>query len=181
MNEPHDLPEGADAWAYLAQSATDAIRAVDQTAWVLVPGYSWQSARFWPENNTTLNVVDPVGRVLYAAHQYFDADYTGTYSIGYDAGQTTPTIGVERLSPFLDWLESRNAGGILTEYGVPDSDSRWLPVLEAFLAALDANARIAGGTYWAAGPWWGGYPLSIEPNLGDRPQMSVLQQHPSRP
>jgi hypothetical protein len=32
-----------------------------------------------------------------------------------------------------------------------------------------------GGTYWAAGPWWGNYPLSVEPRNGqDRPQMAVL-------
>jgi endoglucanase len=180
MNEPHDLPEGPDAWAYLAQQATDAVRRADQSAWVLVPGYGWQTARYWPGNNASLNVTDPAGRMLYSAHQYFDADYTGFYATGYDAGQTTPNIGVDRVRPFLDWLEARNARGILTEYGIPDSDPRWLTVLENFLAALDANPRIAGGTYWAAGPWWGSYPLSIEPRPGDRPQMTVLARHPSR-
>jgi endoglucanase len=31
------------------------------------------------------------------------------------------------------------------------------------------------GCYWAGGPWWKNYPLSIEPRGGeDRPQMMVL-------
>jgi endoglucanase len=51
---------------------------------------------------------------------------------------------------------------------VPDDDPRWLAVLDEFLAALQANG--VGGTYWAAGPWWGSYRLSVEPRDGrDRP------------
>jgi endoglucanase len=181
MNEPHDLPEGSDSWAALSQAATDAIRKSDNASWILIPGYGWQTARFWPQNNASLNVSDPSGRILYAAHQYFDADYSGSYSRTYDADETYAAIGVDRVRPFLDWLAARNAQGILTEYGVPDSDSRWLTVLDGFLTALDADPRIVGGTYWASGPWWGTYPLSVEPRAGiDRPQMSVLQRHGTR-
>jgi len=39
--------------------------------------------------------------------------------------------------------------GFIGEYGVPDSDPRWLTVLDTFLAYLDANG--VGGTYWAGG------------------------------
>jgi endoglucanase len=47
-------------------------------------------------------------------------------------------------------------------------------VLDNFLAAMKQNG--IGGTYWAAGPWWGDYPLSVEPRKGkDRPQMEVLE------
>jgi endoglucanase len=68
--------------------------------------------------------------------------------------------------------------GFLGEYGVPDTDSRWLPILDDLLTALDD----AGfhGTYWAAGEWWGGYPLSVQPRgdfNADRPQMAVLERH----
>lgn len=180
MNEPHDLPEGADAWAFLAQAAADGVRQYDTSAWLLVPGYSWQSARFWADNNASLNVSDPSRRVVYAAHLYFDASYNGTYGASYDADGAYPTIGVERLQPFLAWLASRNAQGMLTEYGVPDNDARWNTVLDNFLGALAASGSIRGGTYWAAGPWWGTYPLSVEPRGGaDRPQMAVLARYPS--
>ena len=62
---------------------------------------------------------------------------------------------------------------------MPGSDSRWLTVLDNFLTALD-NASDVGlsGTYWAAGPWWGSYSLSVEPSGGaDKPQMSILTKH----
>jgi endoglucanase len=86
------------------------------------------------------------------------------------------------MQPFLDWLASRDAQGILTEYGVPDGDPRWLTVLDTLLQVLEASPRITGGTYWAAGPWWGDYPLSVEPRgAQDRPQMAILAKHPSRP
>ena len=43
----------------------------------------------------------------------------------------------------------------------------------SILAAMKAEQ--IGGTYWAAGGWWGKYPLSVEPRDDrDRPQMEVL-------
>src|SRR6266540_570534 len=181
MNEPHDLPEGSDGWAFLAQSATDAIRREDSSAWVLIPGYFWQSAMFWQDFNASLAVNDSAGRLLYAAHVYFDQDGSGEYSRSYDAEGAYPDRGVDRARPFQDWLAGRNARGIFTEYGIPDTDTRWLDVLRRMLAALDADPRIQGGTYWSSGPWWGSYPLSVEPYDGrDHPQMQVLVQFPSR-
>ena len=180
MNEPHDLPEGSAGWASLAQSATTAIRQVDSQAYVLVPGYGWQGAWTWPANNPNLLVNDPAGNLLYAAHQYFDRDGSGTYASTYDADGAYSTIGSDRVQPFVNWLAARGARGILTEYGVPDDDARWLMVLDNFLVTLDGTASIAGGTYWAAGPWWGNYPLSVEPSNGaTRPQMTILAKHPS--
>lgn len=182
MNEPHDLPDGADGWAYLAQVAADAIRGEDRQAWLLIPGYGWQGAWTWPQNNPMLDVRDPSGRLLYAAHQYFDRDGSGKYAQGYDGEGGSPTIGADRLRPFQQWLAARGAHGIVTEYGVPGDDPRWLTVLDQFLAVIEADPRIAGGTYWAAGPWWASYPLSVEPTGGsDRPQMSVLERYRSRP
>jgi endoglucanase len=164
----------------LAQSATSAIRQVDTQAFVLVPGYAWQGAWSWPDNNANLLVDDPSNKVIYAAHQYFDRNGSGTYGGSYDADGAYPTIGSDRARPFLDWLASKGVRGMFTEYGVPDTDSRWLTVLDTFLTTLDSTPTIMGGTYWAAGPWWGDYPLAVEPRNGiDRPQMSVLTKHPS--
>jgi endoglucanase len=178
MNEPHDLPEGSNGWAQLAQAATTAIRAVDPNHYVIVGGYQWSGALNFPENNPTLAITDPSDKVLYAAHQYFDHDQSGSYALGYDGEGAYPAIGADRVQPFINWLEQRNALGILTEYGVPDSDSRWNVVLDNFLAAANASPRIVGGTYWSAGPWWGTYPLSVEPRNGvDRPQMAVLVKY----
>lgn len=179
MNEPHDMPE-SDSWPVLAQAATNAIREVDPNSWVLVPGDGWQNATFWPKNNANLLINDPKGKILYSAHLYFDQNYTGSYTNSYDGDKAYESIGVDRLKPFQTWLSQNNVKGIITEYGVPDNDSRWLTVLNKFLAALQNDDHIIGGTYWSAGPWWGNYPLSAEPrNSQDRPQMSILASYPS--
>ncbi len=181
MNEPHDLPDGTNEWASLAQSATDAIRQLDTTHYIIIPGYDWQSANGWPENNQNLNINDATGKILYSAHQYFDSDQSGRYSEGYDAEQANPNTGVTLIQPFLTWLAANNKQGIFTEYGIPGDDPRWLTMLDNFLARLNSNPNIVGGTYWAAGPWWGDYKLSVEPQNGsDKPQMSILQKYKSR-
>jgi len=180
MNEPHDLPEGSDSWAYIAQEVTNEIRKVDTSHPILIPGYSWQSARFWRDNNENLNITDPSNNILYAAHLYFDNDYSGSYNENYDAEGATPQIGRERVQPFLQWLNDKNKKGIMTEYGIPGNDTRWNTVLDNFMNEINKNSRIVGGTYWAAGPWWGDYPLSVEPQgTQDKPQMSVLTKYKS--
>jgi endoglucanase len=44
------------------------------------------------------------------------------------------------------------------------------------LAYMQANADVwAGWTWWAAGPWWGGYIFTIEPSNGvDDPKLTNL-------
>jgi endoglucanase len=173
MNEPHDLPDGSSGWAQICQIVTDAVRTEDTTTFILIPGYSWQGAESWPRQNQTLDVRDGSGLLLYAAHQYFDGDNSGKYQRGFDGASLD--VGAQRIRPFAEWLAARNARGILTEFGVPDDEPRGLTVLERFLLAVQADERLVGGVYWAGGPWWGSYPLSIEPRGGqDRPQISVL-------
>jgi endoglucanase len=147
---------------------------------ILVGGYAWEGAWTWSQNNASLNINDPSNHLLYAAHQYFDKDGTGTYANSYDADGTYPTIGVDRLQPFLTWLAAHNARGIITEYGVPNNDPRWETVLDNFMAALSGSSNIQGGTYWSSGPWWGTYPLSVEPaGSATAPQMAILQKYPT--
>lgn len=176
MNEPHDT---GGRWAVAAQAGVDGVRAADRQRLILVPGDGWSSAAGWQQNNANLWVADPGDNVMYEAHTYFDADNSGGYKSSYDADGAYPSIGADRLAPFVAWLRAHNARGFVGEYGVPDNDPRWLTVLDNFLVALDAAEL--GGTYWAGGPWWGDYPLSIEPRNGqDRPQMAVLTRHLAR-
>ncbi len=175
MNEPHDTN---GHWPATAQAAVGAIRRADTRHTILVSGDCWAGASSWQRCNDDLAVQDPANNVVYEAHVYFDADGSGRYPAGYDQGGAYPAIGVDRVQPFLSWLRTHNARGFLGEYGVPGNDPRWLTVLDNFFGALDTAG--VGGTYWAGGPWWGDYPLSVEPVDGqDRTQMSVLVRHVS--
>lgn len=176
MNEPHDM---AGAWPAVAQAATDAIRSVDPARAILVAGDNWSNARFWRDFNENLRISDPAGNVYYEAHIYFDSDYSGTYDQSYDGEGAYPTIGVDRARSFVEWLRDTGSRGFFGEYGVPGNDPRWLDALDMFLSYLEQQG--IGGTYWAGGPWWGDYPLSVEPRDGaDRPQMPVLTRHLGR-
>jgi endoglucanase len=175
MNEPHDMG-GRWIWPAAAQAAVDGIRTVDGVHTILVSGDDWSGAQTWQTANKNLKVDDPAGNVLYEAHVYFDPDGSGIYAGSYDQEGAYPTIGVDRVRPFIDWLHAHGLHGFIGEYGVPDNDPRWLPVIDNLLSTLDRNG--ISSTYWAAGPWWGDYTLSIEPENGhDAPQMQVLTEH----
>lgn len=179
MNEPHDMGN-AHVWPDAAQAAVDAIRAVDSQHTIIVAGDSWSGARQWQEANPYLSINDPADNLLYEAHVYFDRDGSGTYRGSFDEEGATTTTGVERVQPFLDWLDQHGARGFIGEYGVPNDDPRWLDTLDTFLDALDANG--IPSTYWAGGDWWGDYKLAIAPRNGeDAPQMDVLEQHIAQP
>jgi hypothetical protein len=103
-------------------------------------------------------VTDPSNHLLYAAHQYFDSDGSGTYARSYDADGAYPTLGVDRLQPFLGWLAAHHARGILTEYGVPNTEPRWDTLLFNFLSTLNSNSAIQGGNLLGRGAMVGHVP-----------------------
>ncbi len=198
MNEPHDMGDDV-RWPRAAQAAIEAIRQVDPKAMIFVPGDGWSSSRSWcGGSNETLNqkVHDPSNQLTFEAHCYFDKNLSGSYQKTYEGEETTPNKGVDNVRPFVEWCLAKKVRGFVGEFGVPDSDTRWLVTMDRFLNYLNRNGISA--TYWAGGPWWGPYPLAIEPQqapapavnwapatdgvpktpeLIDRPQMLILRQY----
>ncbi len=72
MNEPHD---SNGMWKQVAQAGLDAIRKADPNRLVLAPGDQWSEASKWPRFNDDFLLDDPSSRIMYEAHQYFDADH----------------------------------------------------------------------------------------------------------
>jgi endoglucanase len=177
MNEPHDLPDGVAGWKTICQTVADAIATIDKKHWIIIPGYDYQSADRWQQNNLDLLITG--NNILYGAHCYFDPNASGTYTTG---DPTDVNIGVERAQHFIDWLQHHNVQGIFTEYGIPWNNKNWFPVMDNFLNLLNTTDCIIGGTAWAGGPWWGEYNLSIEPTQDftiDRASMSIYQKYPT--
>jgi endoglucanase len=179
MNEPHDLPD----WKGISQSVLTAIRNNGDRKLIMVPGDNWSSANRWETTHGPLAwITDPADHFLYEAHQYFDSDESGRYASTYDSelrgNRQLATVGSTRVAHFIEWCRDNEVRGYLGEYGVPDSDPRWLAVLDDFLNAID-EAQMSG-TAWSAGEWWGRYDLSVQPTESytlDRPQMPVLLRH----
>ena len=167
MNEPHSMK--SEVWAEAAQAGLNAIRNTRATNFVLVPGNAWSGAHSWlqswygtPNAEAMKNIRDPLGRFYYEVHQYLDSNSSGGGTVCQSA-----TIGSERLKDFTQWAEKQGAKAVLGEFGVPNNRV-CLDALKDLLAYMKANDKVrAGFTYWAAGSWWGDYPMSIEPPVGE--------------
>lgn len=146
MNEPHDIAIGSSGWQNACQQAINAIRKVDKDIQILVAGYGWQSAAAWPANNPTLHQLnDPSNKIIWSAHQYFDANASGTYGGGSEPAPANTNIGVERLAPFIGWLKQHGfqSRGHIGEFGAPNR-AEWKPVVEKFMqSAAAAGLRLS--------------------------------------
>jgi len=187
MNEPNQM--GGANWGQIAQTVLTAIRNNGDNKTIMIPGDQWSNATYWSTyNGATAFVKDPANNYYYEAHEYFDSDYSGTYAETYDqelaANPNLAMIGVTRLQPFVTWCTTNRVPCYLGEYGIPNSDPRWLTVLDNFLHALDQADM--PGTYWAAGELWATAPncacslLSVQPANNfttDAEQLPTLLAH----
>lgn len=176
MNEPYDL-KSASEWFKMAQSSIYSIREVDNETTIIVGGNDWSSAERWMSQSDTLKYLyDPGDNLIFEAHVYFDNDASGAYRGSYEEENASPYKGIERIQPFVNWLKVNGFRGFVGEYGVPADDERWLVTMENFLMYLQQNNINA--TYWAGGPWWGNYKLSIMPDEnGDKLQMKIVEKY----
>lgn len=176
MNEPHTMQ--TEAWLTAANAAATAIRNTGATNLILVPGNSWTGAHSWfdtwygtPNATVMLNFVDPGNNFAFEVHQYFDADHSGRIA------SCATSNGAEKLEQFTAWLATHNKKGFLGEFA-GGNNATCRQAIESALRHIDNNRNYwIGWTWWAAGPWWGNYIFSIEPNNGaDAAQMSWLTQ-----
>jgi aryl-phospho-beta-D-glucosidase BglC (GH1 family) len=171
MNEPHDMHIGS--WPHTMQLAVNAIRSWDMRHNIYAEGTGWSSTWNWPDNNGKLDISDPADKLYYEAHIYFDADNSGTYRNSYDTDGIYPEFGVDRLTPFADWLKQTGNKGFIGEYGAPEDEPRWLEVMDNFLKAAEAQGLDTA--YFGAGPWSSSYRAAmIGPDNVANPQMGVF-------
>jgi len=179
MNEPHDL--GTVSWLKVSQAVVDGIRSVDDHTPIIVEGNAWASSGSWPTSSDSLKyLTDPANNIVYQAHCYFDSNSSGVYTSSYGNEVVSDMIYYIRLKQFVEWLKTNNKRGMIGEFGVPGNDTRWLTMLDRSLTYMKDNNISA--TFWAGGPWWGTYKLSIEPsgtvgNYVDKPQMTILKKY----
>eukprot|EP00029_Vermamoeba_vermiformis_P007763 TRINITY_DN3449_c0_g1_i1.p1 TRINITY_DN3449_c0_g1~~TRINITY_DN3449_c0_g1_i1.p1 ORF type:complete len:569 (-),score=73.72 TRINITY_DN3449_c0_g1_i1:80-1786(-) len=186
MNEPKDMP--SLDWRNGAQAAVNAIRLTGATNYIMLPGNGYTGAWSWflgawdgaatnPQANSQImpTVWDPLSRMIYEVHQYFDDGSSGTSS----TCKAAP-IGNSTLEALTFWLRENNARAFLGEFGVANNPD-CLQALRDSVKHMDDNSDVwLGWTYWAAGNKWGDYMFSLQPTdnfATDRPQMAVLQPY----
>ena len=174
MNEPHGMPTQT-AWAEAAQAAIDAIRLVDTATLIYAEGNGWSTAAGWNAQNVTFPLSDPANKIVYSAHAYGDRDASGTHftwAAEAAAGVTTDTL-TSRITPFAEWCEAYKVPCHIGEIGVGNDDANWNVQLDKALGYAKQHGLQV--TYWAAGPWWGSYPMSIENDSA--PQLSIIEKY----
>lgn len=175
MNEPNGF-KSTTTWPTAAQQAVNAIRAKGDTHTIYVQGEHWAGASNWAANNPNLDVKDPLKKLVYEAHVYFDRDGSGTYKGGYDAEGASADIGVKRLQSFLSWLDKKDAKGFIGEFAVPSDDPRWQVVLDNMLTVM--NKAGLDGTYWGGGSWFKGYkPGLLDATGAAKASLDTLLKH----
>ena len=174
MNEPHDATA---QWPVAAQYGINGVRSVDNVRPIFIEGNGWAEATRWPQwNDSLLALRDPANNLIFEAHTYFDGDGGGGNYANTSAAAYPDDYGVQRVRPFVEWLKKNGKRGFIGEFGVPDSDARWNVIMDNMLAYLKQNCIPA--TYWAAGPGWGNYNMSVEPVNGQtRPQWPTLAKY----
>lgn len=180
MNEPHNLPGGADSWLAAAQATIEAIRGVDRATPIYVEGYHYASAPRWTENNPYLHTLtDPADRLVFSTHCYLDRDNSGThYRWSEEAAHDVSTdVGVRRMQDPVEWARTHGKRLHLGEIGAGNDDPGWLAALDATLRFCRDNGVPV--TCWAGGPWWGdyGYSIAPRPDGSDAVQMAVLTKY----
>ncbi|CAG8189406.1 unnamed protein product [Penicillium olsonii] len=160
-NEYHDMDQ--ELVLNLNQAAINGIRAAGATTqYIFVEGNSWSGAHSWTDNNDNLKgLTDSEDKIVYEMHQYLDGDSSGTSETCSSA-----TIGKERLQGATEWLQTNNLKGFIGEFagGV---NSVCEEAVENMLSYMSDNSDVwMGAEWWSAGPMWGSYMYSLEPNEG---------------
>jgi endoglucanase len=180
VNEPSELgPNGTENWLVSANLAIAAIREAGAQNLVLVPGNGWSGGASWyddyygtPNAEIMGGVVDPADNFAFEIHQYLDENSSGS---GDEC--VSRSIGSERLDEVTRWAADGGHQLFLGEFGAPATETCFFAI-DDLLKYLGENDDVwLGWAWWAAGPWWGDYPLSIEPEGGDHPQMDLLERH----
>ncbi|WFE89381.1 glycoside hydrolase family 5 protein [Roseibium porphyridii] len=178
MNEPTDIESAV--WFEAAQAGLDAVRATGANNLVLVPGNVWSGASHWFDDqeggsNAELfqHISDSADNFAFEFHQYMDDNFSGT-------NPTCPRVkdAILALEGVTGWMRQYGYKGFLGEFGGTSSPD-CLEGLDDFGDYLTSQSDIwIGWTAWAAGDWWGDYPLSLQPDNGiDKPQIEVLKPY----
>jgi endoglucanase len=182
MNEPHDMP--TELVLSNDQAMIDAIRATGAQQLILVPGNGFTGAQRWlnstcsgckPNAEVLTAIKDPIQNFAFDMHLYFDNDTSGTHE---ECTQAAPT----NIIPATTWLREHNYTAFLSEFGA-GGNSACFQTVNNTLKWMEQNPQFIGWTYWAAGPLWGDYFLSVEPGVGVQSNTTwpiVLEPHIQR-
>lgn len=176
MNEPNYIPVGQ--WGDLSKRTLAALRKANAKNLIFIAGGNWSGLHDWfSEHDGTssalafANLSDPLKRTIIEVHQYADSDYSGTH-----IDCLSPDTFNGKFENISNWATDHQLRLFLGEFGVPPSPECLL-VLERFLTLMNRTVW-KGWTYWAAGGWWGDYPMALNTDAASpSPQWRLLRKY----
>lgn len=184
MNEPATIP--VIDWARIAKQTLAALRTANVTNVVFVAGGRWSGVHDWfaglQHSNATEfdDLQDPLKRTIIEVHQYTDSNYSGTHTTVTGKGCRDADEFDAKFERISNWAKTHQQTLFLGEFGVPSS-SECLLTLTRFLELMNESPW-RGWSYWAAGSWWGNYPLALSgANQPTAPQWQPLKDFFYRP
>lgn len=163
-NEPSNI--GTMQWFAAAQAAIDGIRSTGSKQMIMVPGNCFTSSSAWMDSSCDiaspkvssgvgwLTLRDPAKNMVASVHLYLDVN-----GGGHGDDVVSPTIGVERLKPAVDWAKANGIRIHLSEIGAATiAGSAGKIAIQNLLNYIDQNKdTVIGWSWWAYGPpvWWG--------------------------
>lgn len=177
MNEPSAI--AVQDWFSIAQQAVLHLRKAGALNLLLVGSGRWSGAHEWHKNFAGTSAAeafktfqDPLNRFAIELHQYADANYSGTTSSCID-----PVKLKDIMSKVTVWALQEKKQVFLGEFGTAASPE-CITALREILNGMQATTAWLGWTYWSAGPWWGNYAFSIQPQAGmESAQLALLRTY----
>lgn len=159
MNEPNYITIAQ--WGILSKRTLAALRKATAKNLIFVGGGNWSGLHDWFTDHDGMSnatafadLSDPLNRTILEVHQYADEDYSGTGTTCHLPDKFNTKFGKLGV-----WATEHRQRLFLGEFGVPPSPECLL-VLERFLSLMNGPAW-KGWSYWAAGGWWGDYPMAL--------------------
>lgn len=176
MSEPSQQCEYQ--WRTSANAAIAAIRKAGAAQTIVVPGTCFDGGWLWTisaNSRVMAGINDPLNNYLFEAHQYLNADGSGS-----DSSIVRPSIGADRLHQMTLWARKNGHRLFLGEFGT-GYDPASLDALGHMLRYIQHNADVwKYACWWGAGALWMDYFMSIEPvdyvNPVDAPQTVLIRK-----
>ncbi len=177
MNEPAHIP--LVDWAVIAKQTLASLRSSGATNLVFVSGGGWSGVHDWfagLQNNANEfdDLRDPLKRAIIEVHQYTDPNSSGMHAVIDATSCRAAGEFTQMFERIKQWAQTHQQKLFLGEFGVPQTE-QCLDTLLHFLMLMN-NDTWHGWSYWAAGSWWGKYPLALSgPNQLEAPQWRHLK------
>jgi len=178
MNEPFKIT--ISEWGAIAKQAVADYREKGHKHLLTVSGGRWSGVHEWFKSingssnaETFADLKDPLDRTVLEVHQYADEYYSGTKF----ESCHEPDKFNNMFARITEWAATNDQRLFMGEFGTPASEG-CMASLDRMLSLMTDKPEWFGWTYWAAGSWWGDYPLSVHPRNGvDAPQMAVIEPY----